>query len=60
MYDGWGSRKEKNEIYKIAKTSEWKSKDIDQVKCIKSGDERILRKGKTKQKKMGMLFWKII
>ena len=39
----WGQRIEKN-IYKLAKTSEMKTRDLNGAKCIKYEDQRVLVK----------------
>lgn len=39
----WGQKIEKN-IYKLAKTSETKPRDLNGVKCIKYEDQRVLVK----------------
>jgi hypothetical protein len=41
---GWVRRKGKNDIYRMAKSRERKTRDIIQVKCIKNTTERLLTK----------------
>jgi hypothetical protein len=48
MYDGLyqllGTKEWENDIYRMAKSRERKTRDIIQVKCIKNGTERLLTK----------------
>jgi hypothetical protein len=41
---GWVRRKGRRDIYRMAKSREWKTRDIIQVKCIKDETERLLTK----------------
>jgi hypothetical protein len=48
MYDGLyqrlGTKEWENDIYRIAESREWKTRDIIQVKCIKDETEWLLTK----------------
>jgi hypothetical protein len=54
MFDGLYQRlvmKEGEDIYRMAKSREMKTKDIIQVKCIKDETERLLTKGEDNKNK---------
>jgi hypothetical protein len=44
LYQRLGTKEEENDIYRMAKNRERKTRDIIQVKCIKDATERLLTK----------------
>ena len=44
LYNGLGTREWKNDVFKLAKMRERKSRDLDHAKCIKSNDQKALVK----------------
>ena len=43
LYQRLGT-KEREDIYRMARIREWKTRDINQIKCIKDGTDRLLVK----------------
>jgi hypothetical protein len=44
LYQRLGTKEEEKDIYRIATTHERKTRDINQIKCIKDGTDRLLMK----------------
>jgi hypothetical protein len=44
LYDRLGTKEEEKDIYKMTKICEWKTRDLNQLKCIKDEANRLLVK----------------
>ena len=44
LYQWLGTKEREKDIYRIAKIREWKTRDVNQIKCIKDGIDRLLVK----------------
>lgn len=59
LYQSLGTKDGEGKVFKLTKSREWKTGDIDQVKCIKDGDVNLLVKDQEIQERWKEYFHRL-